>query len=102
MRTELHSDNLAQPDEEGGFSVSSTSWGEAEVAEDVEALQRYLQFLTSLNNAGVWIIYVLVAIVCAFSIYLVTTTGFEKVIFYDGSEATCVLDSQTGVIKNVE
>ena len=28
--------------------------------------------------------------------------GFEKVIFYDGSEATCVLDSQTGVIKNVE
>ena len=32
----------------------------------------------------------------------VYSTDFEKVIFYDGSEATCILDSKTGVITNVQ
>ena len=102
MSTENRNASVEEIEEVSSFSVPSTSWGEYEFIDDIETLEKYRQFLVSLNNAGTWVIYLLAAVVCALSIYIVTETEFEKIIFYDGSEATCVLDSKTGVFKNVE
>lgn len=84
------------------FVVSSTSWGESGIEDDYRALKKYKELLESLSNAGAICAYVLIFALCALSAWIVYSTDFEKVIFYDGSEATCILDSKTGVITNVQ
>lgn len=84
------------------FIVSSTSWGETEIEDDFRALQKYKEFLESLVNAGTAFAYVLILALCLLVAWIMYSTDFEKIIFYDGSDATCILNSQTGVISNVK
>ena len=88
--------------EDKSFVVSSTSWGESGIEDDYRALKKYKELLESLSNAGTVCAYLLIFALCTLSVWIVYSTDFEKVIFYDGSEATCILDSKTGVITNVQ
>ena len=88
--------------EDKSFVVSSTSWGDSGIEDDYRALRKYKELLESLSNAGTVCAYVLIFALCTLSVWIVYSTDFEKVIFYDGSEATCILDSKTGVITNVQ
>jgi hypothetical protein len=82
--------------------LTTTSWGKPEIEVDVRALRRYHSILSMIGSIGETLVFVLLAAVAASSIWLVTQTNFENVIFYDGTDATCVFNGKTGEISNVK
>lgn len=80
----------------------TTSWGKQDRDVDVRALRRYQTMLSRIALLGEIFVFVLLVGVASASIWLVTQTNFENVIFYDGTDSTCVLNGKTGEISNVK
>lgn len=79
-----------------------SSWGNRDSEVNVQALHRYQMLLARIGDVGEVLVLILVAAILAGAIWLFTQTNFENVIFYDGTDMTCVLNGDTGEIVNVQ
>jgi len=84
------------------MNLATSSWGIREGMLDVRALRRYKAVLSNLLNLGEILIFALLGGVFIGIIWLLTLTNFENVIFYDGTDMTCVFNGKTEKILNVE
>ncbi len=82
--------------------MATTSWGRHETELDVRALRRYLVILSRVAFVGETLVFVLLAGIMASGVWLFTQTNFENVIFYDGTDMTCVFNGKNGEIVNVQ
>lgn len=79
---------------------TNTSWGKRNDQIDVRSLRRFKVILKTAETIGEWLVFfVLFCSVCSIG-WLFAKQSFENVIFFDGTEATCVLNGATGEIKN--
>lgn len=79
-----------------------TSWGRPDTEVDVRALRRYQDILSRIATVGEVLVLVLLVGILIGAIWLFTQTNFENVIFYDGTDMTCVFNGKTGEISNVQ
>ncbi len=82
--------------------LASSSWGRPDRDVDVRALRRYQDILSRIAAVGEVLVLVLLMGILAGAIWLFTQTNFENVIFYDGTDMTCVFNGKTGEISNVQ
>lgn len=82
--------------------LATTSWGKQAKEVDVRALRRYQTILSRVGSIGEVLVFILLVAVAGSTIWLVTQTNFENVIFYDGTDAMCVFNGKTGEISNVK
>lgn len=82
--------------------LATTSWGKQATEVDVRALRRYQTILSRFGSIGEVLVFILLVAVAGSTIWLVTQTNFENVIFYDGTDAICVFNGKTGEISNVK
>ncbi|MFD1246136.1 hypothetical protein [Paralysiella testudinis] len=80
----------------------STTWSEPEDNFDKRTYRRYLAILVQLEWAGKILLAIFVIIFIAGTTSLLLLKNFEQVIFTDGSELTCVYDTETGKIRLAE
>jgi len=81
--------------------LAGSSWGKRDTEVDVRAMRRYQATLSRIAYVGEVLVSVLLAGVLASSVWLFTQTNFENIIFYDGTDMTCVFNGETGEIINV-
>lgn len=79
---------------------TNTSWGKRNDQIDVRSLRRFKLILTTAESIGEMLVFVVLFCCLCTTGWLFTNQSFENVIFFDGSEATCVLNGATGEIKN--
>ena len=84
------------PDE---ASREKTSWGTPELQVDARALRRYHNILSYTSGLGEILIFLLVIGIFMSVLWLITQANFENIIFYDGTDMTCILHGSTGNIK---
>lgn len=82
--------------------LAMSSWGKPDTDVDVRALRRYQSILSRIATVGEVLVIVLLMGILSGAIWLFTQTNFENVIFYDGTDMTCVYDGKTGEIINVQ
>ncbi|MGX2038534.1 hypothetical protein ACWJKU_00160 (plasmid) [Methylocaldum sp. MU1018] len=82
--------------------LATSSWGKHDAEVDVRALRRYQAILSRIASVGEVLVFVLLVGILAGAVWLFTQTNFENVIFYDGTDMTCVFNGKTGEIINVQ
>lgn len=79
-----------------------STWGQSDDRADVRTLRRLNKAYDRLAVIGeVAGVLLLVGLCCACA-WLLTKTSFEDVVFWDGTDHVCVLDSRSGVIGYVD
>jgi hypothetical protein len=81
-------------------SHSLSSWGCRPELDDVRAFRCYNILLRHLAQAGQFAVFVLTIAVASTFIGFLYAGNFENVIFWDGTDHTCVLDGNTGHIDS--
>ncbi len=79
-----------------------SSWGHHDAEIDVKALRRYNAILALMSSIGEWCVFSLLIGLIVGAGWLITQTNFENVIFYDGTDMTCVFNGSNGEIINVQ
>jgi hypothetical protein len=82
--------------------LETSSWGMPNTEVDVRALRRYQIILISINSFGEYLCFIQLIGILFGTVWLFAQTNFEDVIFYDGTEMTCVFNGETGKITNVQ
>lgn len=83
-------------------TLTTSTWGKNSTDIDVRALRRYQKILRAFSSFGEWASFALAHCVLIAIVLLILLTNFENVIFYDGTDMTCVLNGATGEIYNVK
>lgn len=79
-----------------------STWGNTGERIDIRALRRYSGWLAIALSAGEWVgIALAIAIALAMGGTL-AYLNFENVIFTDGTSHVCVLDGNTGAIRDAQ
>jgi hypothetical protein len=76
----------------------STTWSRSNDYIDVKTLKRYQSLLRTLLAVGEGLVLFLTLAVLIGSVWTLSSTNFENVIFYDGRDRVCVYDGVTEVI----
>lgn len=79
--------------------MATSSWGKRDADVDVRSLRRHLAVLSHIASVGEVLVLALLVGIFAGAAWLLTQTNFENVIFYDGTDMTCVLNGKTGEIN---
>lgn len=82
-------------------SSFSSTWSESYEEFDKRGLKRYLRFLKYLEISGKCIYISLITIMFVMTLFCLLTKDFEKIIFTDGSELTCLYDNKTNSIVSI-
>lgn len=79
-----------------------STWGKADRYADPRVLRRLRRVYDGLSLLGEALIAIFLIGFVAFLVWLATEASFEDVIFWDGTDHICVLDSKTGEVRYVD
>jgi hypothetical protein len=81
-----------------------STWGgrRTDLTVDPTTLGRYYNILRKLAITLIVLIILLISISCIMAGILIYNGDFEQIIFNDGTDALCILDPNTGAVKQYE
>jgi len=78
-----------------------TSWGKPPEHREVRVIRRFNRLLHATETTGEWLAISLSLLWVTGALTFLLTGNFENLKFEDGTTLSCVLDGQTGEIRNV-
>ena len=82
------------------IQITATAWGETENRIEIKVLKKYEAVLLKFANLGEVCIHLLVWSLAILIVCFIFTQDFEKIIFNDGSENSCVLNTNGDALKD--
>lgn len=79
---------------------ASTTWGQHVIDVDVRSMRRYNMLLNRLALIGESLAMTSLLFAALGICWSLAYTNFENIIFYDGTDAPCFYDGDTGVISD--